>query len=286
MIKAVLALSYVLAQLGNYFLYLLMLYAAYEYKEPLTATEQLLLPVWSLLSGLGSPTAIVDGVVFIGRWLHLPAELTDLFLETWTVTRYGQVVLSVVGFGFATTLVPLIYFRKVRLRPHRAAVAAAVMVAVIRRCDRGRDGAAAVAAAAGQQRASGPHHRSKSRAGARCHRDQAAGHGANRGLARQPIRRWQRSGRAASCASATIATSRPSAIGTARANSSASTFPSPTNWRAISASGSSSFRTYGPIWNATCRSCASMWPCRASTKPTNGCGRWRFRTPIIKARSP
>ena len=128
-IKAVLALSYVLAQLGNYFLYLLMLYAAYEYKEPLSTTEQLLLPVWSLLSGMGSPTAIVDGVIFIGRWLHLPAELTDLFLETWTVTRYGQVVLSVVGFGFATTLVPLIYFRKVRLRPHRAAVAAAVMVA-------------------------------------------------------------------------------------------------------------------------------------------------------------
>ncbi len=128
-IKAVLALSYVLAQLGNYFLYLLMLYAAYEYKEPLSATEQLLLPLWSLLSGMGSPTAIVDGVIFIGRWLHLPAELTDLFLETWTVTRYGQVVLSVVGFGFATTLVPLIYFRKVRLRPHRAAVAAVVMVA-------------------------------------------------------------------------------------------------------------------------------------------------------------
>src|SRR6185436_10664015 len=101
----------------------------YEYKEPLSATEQLLLPVWSLLSGMGSPTAIVDGVIFIGRWLHLPAELTDLFLETWTVTRYGQVVLSVVGFGFATTLVPLIYFRKVRLRPHRAAVAATVMVA-------------------------------------------------------------------------------------------------------------------------------------------------------------
>ena len=125
-IKAVLALSYVLAQLGNYFLYLLMLYAAYEYKEPLTATEELLLPLWTLLSGLGSPTAIVDGVVFIGRWLHLPAELTDLFLETWTVTRYGQVVLSVMGFGFATMLIPLIYFGKVRLRPHRAAVAAAM----------------------------------------------------------------------------------------------------------------------------------------------------------------
>ena len=128
-IKAVLALSYVLAQLGNYFLYLLMLYAAYEYKVPLTTPEQLLLPLWTLLSGLGSPTAIVDGVIFIGRWLHLPADLTDLFLETWTVTRYGQVVLSVMGFGFATILVPLIYFGKVRLRPHRAAAAAAMTVA-------------------------------------------------------------------------------------------------------------------------------------------------------------
>jgi Na+/H+-dicarboxylate symporter/ABC-type amino acid transport substrate-binding protein len=128
-IKAVLAPSYVLAQLGNYFLYLLMLYAAYEYKVTLTTPEELLLPLWTLLSGLGSPTAVVDGVVFIGHWLHLPPELTDLFLETWTVTRYGQVVLSVMGFSFATMLVPLIYFGKVRLRPRRAAVAAALTVA-------------------------------------------------------------------------------------------------------------------------------------------------------------
>jgi proton glutamate symport protein len=128
-IKAVLALSYVLAQLGNYFLYLLMLYAAYEYKVPLTTSEELLLPLWTLLSGLGSPTAIVDGVVFIGHWLHLPSELTDLFLETWTVTRYGQVVLSVMGFSFATVVVPLLYFGKVRLRPRHVTRAVAVTVA-------------------------------------------------------------------------------------------------------------------------------------------------------------
>jgi len=127
-IKAVLALSYVLAQLGNYFLYLLMLYAAYEYKVPLTTPEELLLPMWTLLSGLGSPTAIVNGVVFIGNWLHLPAELTNLFLETWTVTRYGQVVLSVMGFSFATIVVPLLYFGKLRLRPRHAVHAVAVTV--------------------------------------------------------------------------------------------------------------------------------------------------------------
>ena len=185
MIKAVLSLSYVLAQLGNYFLYLLMLYAAYEYKKPLTTTEELLLPLWTLLSGLGSPTAIVDGVIFIGRWLHLPAELTDLFLETWTVTRYGQVVLSVAGFGFATILVPLIYFGKARLRPHRAAVAAAMTVAsfgiVVA-------GGTALRPLLLQPASSGLQALTidpASREGARCHRDTTAGHGANRGVARR-----------------------------------------------------------------------------------------------------
>jgi len=115
-IQASLSVSYVLAQLGNYFLYLLMLYAAFLHKVRLTTTEQVLLPFWSLLSGFGSPTATVDGVVFLASWLRLPSDVLDLYLETWTVTRYGQVALSVMGFAFATTLVPLVYFRK--LRPH------------------------------------------------------------------------------------------------------------------------------------------------------------------------
>jgi len=97
-IRAVLSLSYVLVPLGNYFLYLLMLYGAYAYKVRLTTPEELLLPIWTVLSALGAPSAIVDGATFLGRWLHLPADLLDLFLETWTVTRYGQVLLSVMGF--------------------------------------------------------------------------------------------------------------------------------------------------------------------------------------------
>ena len=129
-IRAVLSLSYVLVPLGNYFLYLLMLYGAYAYKVRLTTPEELLLPLWTVLSGLGAPSAIVDGATFLGRWLHLPADLLDLFLETWTVTRYGQVVLSVMGFGFATMLIPLVYFGKVRLRPRRVALAAAMTVAL------------------------------------------------------------------------------------------------------------------------------------------------------------
>ncbi len=120
-IQASLSLSYVLAQLGNYFLYLLMLFAAYLHHLRLTVPEQLLLPLWTLLSGFGSPTATVDGVAFLAAWLRLPANVLELFLETWTVTRYGQVALSVIGFGFATILVPLVYFRRLRLRWRRLA---------------------------------------------------------------------------------------------------------------------------------------------------------------------
>jgi proton glutamate symport protein len=120
-IQATLSLSYVLAQLGNYFLYLLMLFAAYLHHLRLTTPEQFLLPLWTLLSGFGSPTATVDGVAFLAAWLRLPADVLELFLETWTVTRYGQVALSVIGFGFATILVPLVYFRRLRLRWRRLA---------------------------------------------------------------------------------------------------------------------------------------------------------------------
>jgi hypothetical protein len=61
--------------------------------------------------------ATVDGVAFLASWLRLPANVLELFLETWTVTRCGQVALSVMGFGFANTLVPLVYFGKLRGRP-------------------------------------------------------------------------------------------------------------------------------------------------------------------------
>ena len=127
-IQASLSLSYVLAQLGNYFLYLLMLYAAFVHHIRLTMAQQLLLPMWTLLSGFGSPTATVDGVVFLTNWLRLPTDVLELFLETWTVTRYGQVALSVMGFGFATIMVPLVYFGKLRLRKMRLSAVLAASV--------------------------------------------------------------------------------------------------------------------------------------------------------------
>jgi proton glutamate symport protein len=118
-VQTSLSLSYVFAQLGNYFVYLLILYSSYVSVIPLKMAEKVLLPLMTLLSCLGSPSATFDSVVFLSNWLHLPASVLDVYVETSAVTRFGQVLVSVSGFFFITLLVPLIYFKKVRFRGRR-----------------------------------------------------------------------------------------------------------------------------------------------------------------------
>jgi proton glutamate symport protein len=118
-VQTSLSLSYVFAQLGNYFVYLLILYASYISAVPLRVAEKAVLPLMTLLSCLGSPSATYDSVVFLSRWLHLPASVFDLYVETSAITRYGQVLLSVTGFFFISLVVPLLYFKKVRFRAGR-----------------------------------------------------------------------------------------------------------------------------------------------------------------------
>jgi proton glutamate symport protein len=111
-IKTGLALGYVFAQLGNNFVYLFFFYAAYSASVPLTPGQQLLLPILTLLSAVGTPSSTIGSVVFLSNWLHLPNTFLNVYLATWTVTRYPQVFLSVIGFCFVTCVIPLIYFGK------------------------------------------------------------------------------------------------------------------------------------------------------------------------------
>src|ERR1700761_6067105 len=116
-----LSLSYVFAQLGNYFVYLLILYASYVASAPLKLVEKATLPLMTLLSCLGSPSATYDSVVFLSKWLHLPPSVFDLYVETSAITRFAQVLVSVAGFYFITLVVPLVYFKRVRIHPVRIA---------------------------------------------------------------------------------------------------------------------------------------------------------------------
>jgi proton glutamate symport protein len=132
-----LSLSYVFAQLGNYFVYLLILYASYVAAVPLRLAEKIMLPLMTLLSCLGSPSATYDSVIFLSKWLHLPASVFDLYVETSAITRFAQVIVSVSGFYFITLVIPLLYFKKVRFRPVRFVAGiggAAVLCACVAFC--------------------------------------------------------------------------------------------------------------------------------------------------------
>lgn len=128
-IRATISIGYVMAQLGNYFVALLMLYLAYRANVRLDGTELALLPLMTLLSGVGSPSASVDSVAFLAAWLQLPADATDIYVETMTITRYGLVAVSVMGIAFVTMTVPLAYFGRARLGLARVAPAAALGLA-------------------------------------------------------------------------------------------------------------------------------------------------------------
>jgi len=118
-IRATSSISYVLSQLGNYFITLFILYLSYQYKVAISSSDAALLPFMALMSGIGSPSASVDAVAFLGTWLHMPSSATDLYVETMTVTRYGQVAVSVMGLAFVTLAVPLIYFGRAKLQLRR-----------------------------------------------------------------------------------------------------------------------------------------------------------------------
>jgi Na+/H+-dicarboxylate symporter/ABC-type amino acid transport substrate-binding protein len=118
-IKTNLSVAYPLGQLGNFFVYLFLVFAAYYYKVPLESRDQALLPVMTLLSGFGSPTSAVNAVDFLSAWLALPGGTRELYVELQTLTRYAQVIVSVMAFAFLSVLVTLAYYGRLSLRVPR-----------------------------------------------------------------------------------------------------------------------------------------------------------------------
>lgn len=130
-IKTTLAVSYPLGQLGNYFIWLFVLFAAFYYRVPISNVDQITLPFMVLLSGIGSPSSSIDAVDFLSSWLNFPSEATSLYAGMMTITRYGQVVTAVVGFAFISFLVTLNYYGKLRLHIPKLVFSLTVSVALL-----------------------------------------------------------------------------------------------------------------------------------------------------------
>ncbi len=134
-IRASLSMSYVFAQAGNYFIALFIIYASYHFHAEIDGAQHATLPIMALLSGIGSPSATIDGVQFLANWVGLPAGTIGLYIESMAITRYGQVLASVMAFGFVTIAVPLVYYRLVKWKIWRLlyglSISAVVIVVVI-----------------------------------------------------------------------------------------------------------------------------------------------------------
>jgi len=122
-IRTNLSVAYPLGQIGNFFVYFFLLFSAYYYKAPIEGTHQALLPLMTLLSGFGSPTSAVNAVSFLQQWLSLPSATSGLYVELQTITRYGQVLVSVAAFAFLSVLVTLSYYGKLRPKAGRLVMA-------------------------------------------------------------------------------------------------------------------------------------------------------------------
>ncbi|MCR9089184.1 MAG: cation:dicarboxylase symporter family transporter [Rhodobacteraceae bacterium] len=133
-IQTTLSVSYPLAQVGNFFVFVFLLYASYYFFTPIENSQMLALPGMTLLSGIGSPSSSIDAVSFLASWLNLPSLTTKLYVETMTITRYAQILASVSAFAFITALVTFNFYGHLTFRPYRlllTAVGAAVCLVAI-----------------------------------------------------------------------------------------------------------------------------------------------------------
>jgi proton glutamate symport protein len=115
-VRTNISVAYPLGQLGNFFVYLFIVFALFFNGVVAQSLETWLLPVVTLLSCVGSPTSSVDAVTFLAHWLGLPDQTTSLYVSLMTLTRYGQVIGSVAGFAFLSFGVVLSYYEKIRIR--------------------------------------------------------------------------------------------------------------------------------------------------------------------------
>ncbi|MEM9634460.1 MAG: cation:dicarboxylase symporter family transporter [Pseudomonadota bacterium] len=125
-IETSLSVSYPLAQIGNFFIMVFLIYAAFYYYLPIERQQLIEMPFVTLLSGIGSPTSSIGAVTFMADWLGLPEGTTGLYVETMAITRYGQVVTSVSAFAFVTTLITFLFYGKIRFNPRALVLTIAV----------------------------------------------------------------------------------------------------------------------------------------------------------------
>lgn len=110
--------SYSFGQVGNLFVYLFIIFAGVYFKQAIGLKNmgQFFLMMLSYLSSFGPPGTMIDTVSFLAQWTELPHQTNDLFVELMPLTRYGQVLASVVGMAFISIVGTFAYFGQLKIR--------------------------------------------------------------------------------------------------------------------------------------------------------------------------
>lgn len=117
-IETATSVSFVLGQVSNFFLYLLILFAAYHFHHALDLTQREVLPLITLFASLGT-ASLLNAVIFLSSWLGLPAETSSLYVQLRIMTNFAMVPVSVMGMAFLSILATLAYYRRVQFRAGR-----------------------------------------------------------------------------------------------------------------------------------------------------------------------
>jgi Na+/H+-dicarboxylate symporter/ABC-type amino acid transport substrate-binding protein len=130
-ISTTMAVSYPLAQLGNLFVILFVVFAAFYVHSALPGSAWVSLPLVTVLSTVGTPVSTVNAVQFIAKYLAMPADIKLLYVEMMTLTRYPQVLVSAMGLAFVTILSTCAYYGLLKVRTGRLGLSLAVSAVLI-----------------------------------------------------------------------------------------------------------------------------------------------------------
>ena len=111
------SLDYPFGQLGNLGVLLFIDFCSFYYKLDYSLTQKILLPPLALISTIGAPSAALNAIDFLSGVYNVPPGTQDLYAATSIFTRYGQVVLSVMGFVFIALLATFSFYGRLKFNP-------------------------------------------------------------------------------------------------------------------------------------------------------------------------
>jgi proton glutamate symport protein len=130
-VQTSLSISYPLCQLGNFFIYLFLIFALFYFHRNIELAQNLTLPILSFISAIGTPSTSINAVAILTKWLNLPSNALDLYVLLMPLTRFFQVIASVMGMATFTLLSCMGYFRRLHLQLHFLGIGMGILILFI-----------------------------------------------------------------------------------------------------------------------------------------------------------